>query len=68
MRHLKHHAMHLLMCAPMLVIGIALIASGSGVGVLLPLAACMLMMSVMMGGMHGGSHEGHNHDSDTDRR
>lgn len=58
MRHLKHHAMHLLMCAPMLVIAAIAIASGRGVVTLVPLVACMLMMSMMMGGMsnHDGQH------------
>lgn len=64
MRHLKHHAMHLLMCAPMILVAIVLIASGSGLGILLPLAACMLMMSMMMGGSHGG----HDHGNHADRR
>ena len=57
MRHLKHHAMHLLMCAPMLVIAGIAIASGASVAFLLPALACMLMMASMMGGGghdHGG--------------
>ena len=52
------------MCAPMIVLAAVLIATGSGVGILFPLAACMLMMAVMMGGMgHGGhdDHESHQH-------
>lgn len=59
-KHLKHHAMHIAMCAPMIVIAGILLASGSGVGILIPLAACMLMMALMMGAMgEGGGHEGH---------
>ena len=57
MRHLKHHAMHLLMCAPMLLIAIIAIASGASVAFLLPVIACMVMMGAMMGGMHGGDGE-----------
>ena len=53
MRHLKHHAMHLLMCAPMLVIAVIAIAAGAGAGVLLPAVLCMVMMAMMMGGSHG---------------
>ena len=30
--HLKHHAMHIAMCAPMIVIAGVLLASGRGVG------------------------------------
>lgn len=56
--HLKHHAMHIAMCAPMIVIAGILLASGRGVAVLIPLAACMLMMAMMMGAMGGGGHEG----------
>lgn len=60
MKYLKHHAMHIAMCAPMVVIAGILLATGYGVGILIPLAACVLMMGVMMGAMGGGnSHEGH---------
>ena len=52
MRHVKHHAMHLLMCAPMLVIPIIAIAAGTSVAVLLPVVMCVAMMAMMMGGMH----------------
>ena len=59
-KHLKHHSMHIAMCAPMVVVAGILLASGSGVGILIPLAACMLMMAVMMGVMgEAGGHEGH---------
>jgi hypothetical protein len=61
MRHLKHHAMHLMMCAPMLVIAAIAIAAGAGVGVLLPAVLCMAMMAMMMGGSHG-KHEGQGRD------
>ena len=63
MRHLKHHAAHMLMCAPLLVIAIIAIASGAGIVFLLPAIACMLMMTMMMGGGHGGAgHERSGHD------
>ena len=68
MRHLKHHAVHLLMCAPMLVIAIVAIASGASVGFLLPAIACMLMMSMMMGGGHSHGAGGHDHSSGEPRR
>jgi hypothetical protein len=54
---MKGHAKHLLMCAPMVVVGIVLLAGGAGVGALLPIAACVLMMWVMMSAM--GGHGGH---------
>ena len=53
---MKKHATHLLMCAPMLIVGAVLIATGSGIGVLIPVAGCMLMMWAMMSGMSG--HDG----------
>lgn len=48
---MKHHAKHLLMCAPMLLVGLVLIAGGAGAGVLIGMVACVLMMGMMMGGM-----------------
>lgn len=60
MQHLKHHAAHLLMCAPMLVVALVLIAGGAGLASLVPVIACMLMMGVMMGGMMGAM-RGHGH-------
>ena len=54
MRHLKHHAVLLLMCAPMLVIAIIAIAAGTSVAVLSPVVPCAAIMAMMMGGMHGG--------------
>lgn len=56
MKHLKHHAMHLLMCAPMLVIGAVLLIGGAGLSSLVPVVGCVLMMGMMMqmmGGMGG---------------
>jgi len=51
---MKRHLKHLLMCAPMLVIGLVLLAGGAGVGALLPLVGCMAMMGAMMWMMMGG--------------
>ena len=48
---MRHHLKHLAMCAPMIVLAAILLATGSGVAVLIPLGACMLMMAVMMRGM-----------------
>lgn len=64
MRHLKHHAMHLLMCGPMLVVALIAIAAGASVASLLPVVLCMGMMAAMMGGMHGG----HERDGEPDNR
>ena len=64
MRHLKHHAMHLLMCAPMLIIAVVAIASGASFGFLLPAIACMLMMAMMMGGGHDHSSGAHDHSAE----
>jgi hypothetical protein len=50
---MKRHAKHLLMCAPMLAVAIVFIALGGGFGVLLPVAACVLMMWAMMAAMPG---------------
>ena len=50
---MKRQLKHLAMCSPMIVVGVILLATGSGVGSLVPLAACMLMMGLMMKGMHG---------------
>jgi hypothetical protein len=53
---MKHHGKHLLMCAPMIVVGVVLLALGAGLGVLIPVAGCILMMAAMMAAMpgHGG--------------
>jgi hypothetical protein len=53
MKHLKHHAMHVLMCAPMFVLAGVLIAGGGGVSSLIPVVVCVVMMSFMMRGMGG---------------
>ena len=55
---MKKHLGHLAMCAPMFVIAGVLIAGGAGVGAVIPLLACVLMMTLMMGGMGHGGHEG----------
>jgi hypothetical protein len=58
---MKGHAKHLAMCAPMIVLAVVLIATGTGVAALLPVAMCVLMMGAMMammgwfGGHHGGN-------------
>ena len=53
---MRRHAKHLLMCSPMILVTVILLASGAGVGVLVPLIACMAMMAFMMGGMgHDGA-------------
>ena len=56
---MKGHLKHLLMCAPMIIVGAILIAGGANVAAaLLPLAVCMLMMWAMMSAMgHGGGHD-----------
>lgn len=48
---MKAHLKHLALCAPMLVIGGVLLATGTGLGVLIPIAGCVLMMGLMMGAM-----------------
>jgi hypothetical protein len=63
MRHLKHHAMHIAMCAPMLIVGAFLIATGSSLGLLIPLAGCVLMMALKMGAMGEGGGQGRPGDS-----
>lgn len=59
MGQLKHLTKHLWMCAPMIVIAVVLVASGVGIAALLPVVACVLMMTVMMAAMraHSGSHD-----------
>lgn len=52
MRHLNHHAMHMLMCAPMLVIAMIAISAGASVAGLVPVVLCVALMAVMMSGMH----------------
>jgi hypothetical protein len=56
---MKSHLKHLLMCAPMLVVGLVLIAGGASIGLLVPLIACVVMMALMMGSMgHGDQSPG----------
>lgn len=54
--HAGHHWMMMLMCLPMLVIAIALVATGTaGVGTIVVALGCTLMMAMMMrGGGAGG--------------
>ncbi len=58
---MKGHFKHLLMCSPMIVLAIALIATGASVAALIPVAACVLMMGLMMAamGMFAGHRGGH---------
>lgn len=55
---MKRHAKHLLMCSPMIVLAVVLLVLGAGWGVLIPLAACVLMMGAMMSMMPGGGDRG----------
>ena len=55
---MKGHLKHLLMCAPMLLVGLVLIAGGASIGLLIPLVACTVMVAWMMGSM-GDDHRGH---------
>lgn len=58
---MKHHLRHLWMCAPMVVVGVILVATGAGWAAVLPVLGCVLMMTLMMGGMAAGMnrHRGH---------
>ena len=53
--HAGHHWMMMIMCAPMLVIAVALVATGAaGVGTIVVALGCTVMMAMMMrGGGHG---------------
>jgi hypothetical protein len=55
-QHLKGHLPHMLICGAMLVVGVVLLATGTALGALLPLAGCVLMMGVMMSMMRGSDH------------
>lgn len=59
---LKRHLKHVAMCAPMLAVGGVRLATGTGLGILVPIAGCVLMMGLMMGAMgmlgRGGQHGG----------
>ena len=53
--HGGHSWMMIACCIPMLVIAIALVATGvAGVGFIFAAVMCTLMMALMMRGMHGG--------------
>ena len=47
-RNVSHHLKHLAMCAPMILVAAVLLATGSGLRTLVPLAGCMLMMALAM--------------------
>ncbi len=55
------HWKHLAMCSPMIVLAVVLIATGTSVAVLVPVAGCVLMMGLMMAamGMFAGGRGGH---------
>jgi hypothetical protein len=54
--HAGHHWMHLLMCAPMLlVVGYLVLTGRAGGGAIFYAAGCMAMMGVMMAMMNHGS-------------
>ena len=53
--HGGHRWMMIACCIPMLVIAIALVATGiAGIGFIFAAIFCTLMMAMMMRGMHGG--------------
>lgn len=54
-RHGGHGWMMIACCIPMLVIAVALVATGvAGVGFIFIALMCTVMMALMMRGMHGG--------------
>ena len=55
---MRHHLKHLLMCSPMILVGVVLLVSGAGVAALIPIAFCVLMMGAMMSAMSGGGGQG----------
>jgi hypothetical protein len=59
---MKGHLKHVAMCVPMFIVGGVLLATGTGLAVLVPIAGCVLMMGLMMVGMgmlgRGGQHGG----------
>jgi hypothetical protein len=55
---MRGHLMHVLMCAPMIVVAAVLLFGGAGVASLVPLVGCMLMMAAMMSLMGGGHGDG----------
>ncbi|TFV66519.1 UNVERIFIED_ORG: hypothetical protein E4P37_05845 [Bacillus sp. AZ43] len=57
--HRGHGLMRVACCVPMLVIAVALVATGAASpGFLLVAVLCTAMMAMMMGGMHDGGHGG----------
>ncbi|MDT2006954.1 hypothetical protein FXW78_24665 [Rhodococcus opacus] len=53
----RHHWVMIACCIPMLVVAVALIATGTvGIGSLVFAVACLGMMAVMMFAMGGGRH------------
>jgi hypothetical protein len=62
-----HHGMHLLMCAPMLlVVGFLVLTGRAGGSAILSAVGCVVMMGVMMAAMNRGSSSkdssGHEHE------
>jgi hypothetical protein len=58
--HVGHNWMMLACCVPMLVIAVALVASGTaGAWAIVVALGCTLMMALMMGGMGGMGGHGH---------
>ena len=55
---MRGHLMHVLMCAPMIVVAAVLLFGGAGVASLVPLVGCILMMTVMMSLMGSGHGNG----------
>lgn len=54
-RHRSHGWMMMICCIPMLVIAVALVATGTvGAGFLLTALLCTAVMALMMGGMNHG--------------
>jgi len=54
-----HHWMMMACCVPMLVIAVALVATGTaGAGTIVWAIGCTLLMALMMGGMGGHGHGG----------
>ena len=56
---MKRHVGHLVMCAPMLVVAVLLLATGSPALSLLPLLGCVIGMWLMMRVMPGLHRHGH---------
>ena len=54
---MKKHLGHLLMCAPMIIVGVVLVIGGAGLGAIVPVLACVLMTTLMMGSMGRSGHD-----------